>query len=114
MAKYKTTQREILNKEVAVIGFGYCSIQYALYGQSPILYTAGIYGWKADFYRLPNGWLLSTGYAPINKYYNQADKEKADKIKKRLLKLNERIAKDSIKYDSDRCRKLFNNVFKDL
>lgn len=36
----------------------------------PFTYAAGIYGWNADFYRLPCGVVVTAGYRPQGKRYN--------------------------------------------
>lgn len=36
----------------------------------PFAYAAGVYGWNADFYRLPCGVVVAAGYRPQGKRYD--------------------------------------------
>lgn len=49
-----------------VLGIAYCDLQYLLRFYYRIGYTAGTYGWKADYYQIDNSnFMLSTGYSPL-------------------------------------------------
>ena len=48
--KAKITNAEA--KDLNCFAFGYCEIQNLLHLEDPIYYTCGIYGRKADFYRI--------------------------------------------------------------
>ena len=59
--KFKTTTKAIKNGYSNVKRAGYCEIQTLLRGVTPIAYTAGVYGWNYDVYRI-NGVTICTGY----------------------------------------------------
>lgn len=40
-----------------------------MFGQ-PFAYAAGIFGWNADFFRLPHGVVVAAGYRPQGKRYD--------------------------------------------
>ena len=63
--KFKTTDKEIRRNYNTIIRLGYCSIQSLLNYKTPIAYTCGVYGWKADFYEISPTVIISTGYSPI-------------------------------------------------
>lgn len=62
--KFRTTRKEINRNFDKVISVGYCELQYLLYFDSPIAYTANKYGWQADIYNIENNAIV-TGYAPF-------------------------------------------------
>lgn len=86
MSKYKTTEKEVLANEYIIISFGYCDIQRIERYLAPVLYTSGRYGWACDGYRLKNGWLLTTGYSPIEKttFYEETNEDFKRLNKERL------------------------------
>lgn len=43
----------------------FAQCDYLLSGLEPIAFTAGLYGWNADVYQLPEGGLLCAGYRPV-------------------------------------------------
>ena len=105
--KFKTTKREILNNYCKVYRTGYCDMDALLQYSVPIAYTAGVYGWNADIYKI-EGIIIVTGYRPFGepidpellKVYNQkasnltSIKSNYMKRKKAMgLLLNEFIAK---------------------
>lgn len=83
--KFKTTEKAIKQNYYIVVKVGYCDLQHLFQYRSPIAYTCGTYGWKADFYELKPNLIVSTGYAPIGKKYISNDRireyeKKAEKI----------------------------------
>ena len=69
MNKIKTTKRE-MRQNYRILGVGYCSLQSLLAYESPISYSAGVYGWACDYYLIRDEKLgeiiISTGYNYIN------------------------------------------------
>ena len=65
MTKYKTTDKEQRENNAIILGFGYCEIQNITRFLKANAYTAGLYGWRADFYEM-EGYTISTGYSPLN------------------------------------------------
>ena len=59
--KFKTTAKAIREGFNNVKCAGYCDLQYLLRGTEPVAYTAGIYGWNFDVYRV-HGITICTGY----------------------------------------------------
>ena len=62
--KFKSTKGDIMANYPKVIKIGYCDLQFLLKYESPITYTAGVYGWNADIYDF-NGVAIVTGYRPF-------------------------------------------------
>jgi hypothetical protein len=62
--KFQTTKKAIENGYNNVISVPYCELQYLLYFDSPVAYTANKYGWQADIYNIENAAIV-TGYAPF-------------------------------------------------
>lgn len=62
--KLKATKKQIKNNYSNIICLGYCSAQHLLYFVNPFAYSAGVYGWACDYYRVGNT-CISTGYGPI-------------------------------------------------
>ena len=44
----------------------YCVIQRLLKFQEPFAYSAGVYGWNCDYYKI-NDVVICTGYRPVGK-----------------------------------------------
>lgn len=63
--KFKTTQKAIKAGYHTIICVPYCGLQNLLNYESPIAYTAGGEGWKADIYDIGGGVAIATGYAPF-------------------------------------------------
>ena len=63
--KFKTTQKAVKEGYGNIIKTGYCNLQYLLYYQKPVAYTAGVYGWNADIYDIGCGVAICTGYRPF-------------------------------------------------
>lgn len=62
--KFKTTKKAIMANFSKIICVPYCELQFLLKYESPIAYTAGVYGWNADIYDF-NGATIVTGYRPF-------------------------------------------------
>lgn len=62
--KFKTTKKEIMANYGSIIKVDYCNLQNLLKYESPIAYTAGVYGWNADIYDF-GGIAICTGYRPF-------------------------------------------------
>lgn len=88
--KYKTTDREQRENNALIVSFGYCEIQNIERYLSPSAYTAGTYGWRADFYNFP-GFTISTGYAPLSYAMDKSMKDCAEKIKQEIKKLEQKL-----------------------
>lgn len=71
-------------RELDCLAVWYCDLQYLLYYKNPIFYTAGIYGWKADFYNVGRLY-ISTGYAPVWKPVNYELCKKYDRKAEKIL-----------------------------
>lgn len=62
--KYRTTAkaiRDAMRAGVPTVALGYCELQRLLSCADPEAYTAGVYGWNFDVYRL-GGLTICTGY----------------------------------------------------
>lgn len=82
--KFKSIKKDIMANYPKVIKIGYCDLQFLLKYESPIAYTAGVYGWNADIYDF-GGVAIVTGYRPFGNIYPdweivQKYKEEARKI----------------------------------
>lgn len=94
--KYRTTEKEQKENASCILGFGYCQIQYIEGFLQPESYTAGVYGWKADFYRITNNVVISTGYSPVD-YCGRHERKKTEELKNKILALNDKIKNNKIK-----------------
>lgn len=106
MTKYKTTDREQRENNEIVLGFGYCEIQNITRFLRPNAYTAGVYGWRADFYEM-DGYTISTGYSPLNyisktgfKDVDAFRKTKAEILRCELMKLESKLNKKFYKWQN--------------
>jgi hypothetical protein len=70
--KYKTTSKLLRRGHYTIISAGYCDLQTLLGYESPIAYSAGVYGWNYDIYQF-NGVAIATGYRGIPDQNNKAD-----------------------------------------
>src|SRR5574343_106763 len=59
--KFKTTSKQIRENYFTSISAGYCSLQDLLSYETPVAYTAGVYGWNCDIYDF-DGVAICTGY----------------------------------------------------
>ena len=84
--KYKTTNKAVKEGYKKVYKIGYCNAQYLLTFESPVAYTAGIYGWNSDIYDF-GSLAISTGSRPtgsnvdyeiVNRYEKQAQQINCD------------------------------------
>lgn len=85
MKKIRVKESDIKEGWRYIITAGYCDLQYLLYYKNADFYTCGVYGWKADFYKINDSTIISTGYSPIDigfRNYETTKKynEKARKI----------------------------------
>lgn len=62
--KFKATKKSMREDYNRIISIGYCGAQHLLNYESPIAYSAGVYGWACDYYDI-DGVLISTGYSPL-------------------------------------------------
>src|SRR5574344_670966 len=62
--KVQVTKKQVRENFYNILSIGYCDAPYLLYFQTPFAYSAGIYGWSCDYYKIGNV-CISTGYAPI-------------------------------------------------
>lgn len=64
--KVQVSQRQIMSNYFAVIEVGYCDLQYLLTYEDARYYTAGVYGWNANLFEVPNtNRIIVTGYRPF-------------------------------------------------
>ena len=82
--KLKTTKKAIRENSNNIIRLGYCEIQSLLNCQNPFAYSAGVYGWRCDYYEI-DGVIISTGYSPIGKH---VDYKTVKKYEKQAEKIN--------------------------
>ena len=111
--KIRVTEKQIKEGFRNIVCVGYCDLQYLFYYKDPDFNTSGVYGWKADFYKINNNTIISTGYSPIgtirnyklNRKYDEKAKEivlnydmeyekKKNKLEKLLEKYIEEIMKE--------------------
>ena len=62
--KFKTTKRAVKEGYHRILSVGYCALQSLLSHESPVAYTAGVYGWNADVYEIFPNTAIVTGYRP--------------------------------------------------
>ena len=106
MTKYRTTDREQRENNTILLGFGYCEIQNITRFLNPNAYTAGVYGWRADFYEM-DGYTISTGYSPLN-YISKTGfkdidifrKTKAEILRAEIVKLENKLDKNLYKWQN--------------
>ena len=104
--KYETTKKAIRQSESRVISVGYGALQFALNCLSPFAYSAGVYGWSCDYYRLRDrNIVISTGYRPIGIH---ADYNLIKSYEDEARKICERI------YDYETRRKVLDSLLADL
>jgi hypothetical protein len=60
--KFKTTNKELKQNGGKLYAVGYCHLQELLKYETPVAYTCGRDGWKADIYQF-DGFMLATGYS---------------------------------------------------
>jgi hypothetical protein len=82
--KFKTTEKAIKANYSKIIKVGYCNLQYLLRYETPIAYTCGKVGWKADIYEF-NGILIVTGYQPFGNI--SADYDLCEEYEERAQKI---------------------------
>lgn len=80
--KYKTTRKAIVNGGGNIRYCGYCDMWHLLRNHDAAAYTAGVYGWNFDVYKV-YGLIICTGYRgmPGKRLEGVAEYEaKAEKI----------------------------------
>lgn len=85
-------------RENGAVAIGYCQAHYLLYYETPVYYTAGVYGWNSDVYSI-DGILISTGYRPAG----------TRRIDYDIIEAYEKMAQDivcdnSVSYYHKQCR----------
>ena len=103
--KYRTTAkaiRDAMRAGVPTVALGYCELQCLLGCADPEAYTAGVYGWNFDVYRL-GGLTICTGYrGMIGADVDTAAAEKAAEALDRLdLDARERMLAEWIAANLD-------------
>lgn len=87
--KYRTTNKTVKEGYAKVYQIGYCGAQTLLSFESPVAYTAGVYGWNSDIYDF-GSLAISTGFRPtgcdvdyeiVNRYEKQAQRINCDYTK---------------------------------
>lgn len=63
--KFQATKKYIKENNTDIICIPYCDLQNLLMYEEPIAYTAGVYGWNANVYRVGRGVVIVTGYRPF-------------------------------------------------
>lgn len=66
--KYRTTKKAIKETEKRIICVTYCRLQNLLATTEPFAYSVRTEGWACDYYEIPRGICISTGYSPIGKH----------------------------------------------
>lgn len=67
--KIKVTEKQIKEGYKNIIDIGYCDLQHLLRYFDADYYTAGIYGWNADIYKINYSTCIVTGYRPFGNIY---------------------------------------------
>lgn len=70
--KYRTTAKALREGYYTIISVGYCGLQCLLSYESPIAYSAGVYGWNFDVYQF-GGVAIATGYRGMPSQHSKAD-----------------------------------------
>ena len=66
--KKEMSKKEIRNTNAKIIRVPYCAIQFLLSTETEFAYSTRREGWACDYYMIPRGICVSTGYAPIGKH----------------------------------------------
>lgn len=86
MNKIKVTQKE-MKENYYILGVGYCAMERLLYYETPIAYSAGVYGWSCDYYYV-NDVVISTGYGPISSKNMKTDYTLIEKYEAKARETN--------------------------
>ena len=70
--KFKTTSKYIKENSYKLLSVGYCDMQSLLNYKEPIAYTAGVYGWNYDAYKIGD-YTICTGYRCMPSNIRMAD-----------------------------------------
>lgn len=87
MSKYKITKKAV--KELygnKIISVGYCNLQNLLNGNDPFAYSSRVEGWACDYYEIPRGICISTGYSPIGKHIDYDFCRKYDEAASEIIR----------------------------
>ena len=87
--KVKTTNKAVNAGYCKVKRLGYCAAQYLLAFESPVAYTAGVYGWNSDIYDF-GSLAISTGCRPTG---DSVDYETVSRYEKQAEKINNDYSK---------------------
>lgn len=63
-----------------ILSVGYCNLQYLLNTTEPFAYSTREEGWACDYYLIPRGICISTGYDPIGKHVGYDFCHKYDEV----------------------------------
>lgn len=83
--KIKVTEKQIKNSYNNIISVGYCDLWYLLSGIDADYYTAGVYGWNSDIFKIDYNTVIVTGYRPfgnLHASYNGITKKYNEKARK--------------------------------
>lgn len=89
--KVKVSRKSIKDNFRKVYCLDMSKANTIFYGQSPVYYTAGIYGWNCDVYIIDNDTAVTVGYRPFGDYLPEA-------VEKDMVKKAERV-RESSKYN---------------
>ena len=67
MSKNRVTKKTAREISKRIISVGYCNLQHLLRYSEPWGYSTRAEGWACDYYDIPRGITISTGYSPIGK-----------------------------------------------
>ena len=88
MNKIKATKTE-MRQNYRILSVGYCDMQHLLAYETPISYSAGVYGWSCDYYYIQDV-VVSTGYSPINSKNMKEDYKLIREYEKKARECNTR------------------------
>lgn len=109
--KFKTTEKAIKANYSKIIKVGYCNLQHLLQYETPMAYTCGLSGWKADIYNI-EGTLIVTGYQPFGNITGNYDLyQKYEKKAEKILYSDKNF---SYKVKKNRLNKLINQFIEEV
>lgn len=83
MKKIQIKKRDA--KQMSDYAIGYANLQHLLTCREPFAYYANGYGWRADYYRMDDGTVISTGYQPDGESVDYEIQMKYDKKAQEIL-----------------------------
>ena len=107
--KTQVTKKQVRENFNTILSIGYCDAQYLLYFKTPFAYSAGVYGWRCDYYQVGNV-CISTGYAPIGTPVNYSLLEELESKARLLLKDYKLSYSDKEKQLNELLNELINSV----